>query len=196
LAQTPAPPQSIQASPLSPADAALVRRAEDYLQALKAAEGRFTQIDAKGRLTAGTFAFERPGRARFAYDGAKGLLVVSDGDAVSVYDRRMKSFDQYPLEQTPLVLLLGDKVRLESALTVTKVTRTFGGFVFEARDARGRAPGRLALAFSLSPLALTGWSIVDAQNQKTSVRLTRLERRARLPANLFVLKDPAADATP
>jgi outer membrane lipoprotein-sorting protein len=64
------------------------------------------------------------------------------------------------------------------------------GFMLEARDARRSAPGRLDLFFSEKPLALSGWSIIDAQNQKTEVRLSRLERRASLPAALFVLKDP------
>ncbi len=196
LAQPPAVPEprAVPAQALSATDETLVRRAEDYLQSLRAAEGRFTQIDPKGRLTAGSVYLERPGRARFAYDGPDGLLVVSNGDTVSVYDRRMKSFDQYPLEQTPLVLFLGDRVRLSGALAVTAVTRTAKGFMLEARDARRSAPGRLDLFFSDKPLALTGWTIIDAQNQTTQVRLSRLARRTSLPAALFVLKDP--EATP
>ena len=35
-----------------------------------------------------------------------GLLVVSDGRNVSVYDPRLKTFDAYPLGATPLSLFL------------------------------------------------------------------------------------------
>ena len=42
-----------------------------------------------------------PGKARFAYDPPSGLLVVSDGDLVSVQDSRLKTFESYPLGATP-----------------------------------------------------------------------------------------------
>jgi outer membrane lipoprotein-sorting protein len=39
-------------------------------------------------------------------------------------------------------------------------------------------------------MALKGWTVLDAQGQKTEVRLTGFAAKANLPANLFVLRDP------
>jgi outer membrane lipoprotein-sorting protein len=186
-----APPS---APPLSADDRALVQKAVDYLQGLKAAQGRFTQIDPKGRVSNGAFSMLRPGRARFQYDPPAALLVVADGANVSVYDRRLKTFDQYPLEQTPLKLLLGKTVRLDQGVVVTRVDRSQDGFSITARDARRPALGGITLRFSQAPLALKGWTVLDAQGQKTEVSLKGFSARGSLPASLFVLHDPTAHA--
>jgi outer membrane lipoprotein-sorting protein len=190
-ASSPAPPT---APPLSPDDKALVQKAVDYLQGLKAAQGRFTQIDPKGRASTGAFSMLRPGRARFQYDPPAALLVVADGANVSVYDHRLKTFDQYPLEQTPLKLLLGKTVRLDQGVVVTKVDRSKGDFSITARDARRPALGGITLRFSEAPLALKGWTVLDAQGRTTEIALKGFSPRSTLPANLFVLRDPTAHA--
>jgi outer membrane lipoprotein-sorting protein len=182
------------APPLSADDKALVQEAVDYLQSLKAAQGRFTQVDPKGRVSTGEFSMLRPGRARFQYDPPAALLVVADGANVAVYDRRLKTFDQYPLEQTPLKLLLGKTVRLDRGVVVTKVDRSGDGFAITARDARRPALGGITLRFSQAPLMLKGWTVLDAQGKTTEVMLKGFSRRADLPAGLFVLHDPTVHA--
>jgi outer membrane lipoprotein-sorting protein len=188
MAADPPPPAPTPA--LSADDKATVQKAVDYIEGLKAVEGRFTQIDPKGQVSKGTFYMQRPGKARFQYDPPAELLVVADGADVSVYDRKLKSFDQYPLAQTPLVLLLSKPFRLDHGVTILAVDRSKDGFVITAGDARRRTAGRLTLQFSQNPVALKGWTLVDAQSQKTDVKFTALKSRANLDQNLFVLKDP------
>ena len=180
---------------LSADDKALVQKATDYIQALKGAEGKFVQTDPKGRVSTGEFYMQRPGKARFQYAPPAQLLVVADGSNVSIYDRRLKSFDQYPLEQTPLMLLLAKTVRLDKGVVVTSVDRSKDGFAITARDAHQQVQGRITIRFSQNPLGLRGWTVIDAQGQKTDVQLNGLTAKASLPANLFVLHDPrpAAD---
>jgi len=181
---------------LSAADEALVARAATYIEGLHAVEGRFVQIDPKGAEETGRVYLQRPGKARFQYDPPAQLLVVSDGDTVSIYDRKLKSFDQYPLNQTPLALLLASNLHWDRAVVITSVDRTPGGFTIEAKDAHKVAQGRIAFAFSDAPLALKGWTVVDAQNQKTEVRLGPLKARTALDPRLFTLAPPAGSASP
>lgn len=183
-------PGAATPAPLSDADKALVQQATDYIQSLKTAEARFTQTDPKGAVTTGTFYLQRPGKARFAYDPPASLTVVSDGYNVNVYDARLKTFDQYPLGQTPLVLLLARQVRLDRGVTITAVERTKEGFTITARDAKKEAEGRISMSFTENPLALKGWSVVDAQGVKTSVALASLKSGLPLNGDLFVLRDP------
>ncbi len=185
-------PSSAVAPPLSADDKALAQKAVDYLQNLKAAQGQFTQTDSKGRVSNGGFYLLRPGRARFQYDPPAALLVVADGVNVSVYDRKLKTFDQYPLDQTPLKLLLGKTVRLDQGVAVTKVDHGKDEFAITARDARHPALGGITLRFSAAPLALKGWTVLDAQGQKTEIALKGFSSKAALPASLFVLRDPGA----
>lgn len=175
------PPQPPQASPL-------LERGLAYLNGLREAEGRFTQTDPKGQTSHGRFYIERPGRARFEYEAPKSMLVVSNGDLVTVFDRRLKTQDQYPLEQTPLALLLANDIHLGKSIAAS-VAGEPGGFAVTLRDASPSAPGRLILRFSEAPLALRGWTVLDAQNGRTVVRLDSLERRSNLDPSLFQVGD-------
>src|SRR5438128_1752331 len=56
------------AAPLSPADQALVAKAQAYLQGLASVKGRFVQTDPRGSTSSGDLYIRRPGKARFAYD--------------------------------------------------------------------------------------------------------------------------------
>lgn len=177
-------------STLPASDRALVDRAIAYLESLAQAQARFVQTDARGRRQAGTVYLKRPGKARFDYDAPSGLLVVSNGRIVAVQDQRLKSFDQYPLSATPLSLFLARTIRLDQGVQVTGVTRSAGGFSITARDTRRQTAGEITLSFTDAPLALAGWTVVDAQRRATRVQLQGLERTSALSASLFELKDP------
>lgn len=190
LAAAPLAGPALAQAVLSPADQALVDRAVAYLEGLNEAKARFVQTDGRGRSTTGQLFMKRPGKARFAYDAPSGLLVVSDGGVVSVQDKRLKTFDQYPLGATPLSLFLAKTIRLDKGVTITRVTRMADGFSITARDGKKETAGTITLSFTDTPLALAGWTVTDAQNRPTRVQLQGLQRTAGLDRALFVLKDP------
>lgn len=193
LAATPAlaakPATAPLSAPLSAEEQALVDKATAYIQTLGSAKGRFVQTDARGAQTQGTFYLQRPGKARFAYDGPAGLLVVSNGSAVNIFDSRLKTFESYPLSRTPLNLLLAREVRLDRGVVITGVRKLADGFTITAVDARRQTLGRIALNFSNAP-ALTGWTVTDVKGGETRVRLVDFENTAGLDPKLFVLTDP------
>lgn len=177
------------AAALSASDQALVNKAVAYLQAMKSVKGRFVQTDARGAKTQGSIYLQRPGKARFAYDPPSGMTVVSDGSRVSVSDKRLKTFNQYPLSSTPLALLLAREVRLDRGVQITRVERLADGFKLTARDAKKQTRGQIALTFAENPTRLVSWTVTDAQGGSTHVRLTGLAPAKINPA-LFVMKDP------
>jgi len=190
LAAAPFAGPALAQSGLSAADRALVDRAAAYLQGLTEAKARFVQTDARGRRTTGQLFLKRPGKARFAYDPPSGLLVVSDGGVVSVQDKRLKTFDQYPLGATPLSLFLAKTIRLDRGVDVTRVARMADGFSITARDGGKKTAGQITLTFRDDPIELLGWTVLDAQGRQTRVQLQDLERTTGLAASLFELKDP------
>ena len=180
------PPAS--AAPTS--DKALVDKAATYLQGLKSAQASFSQTDPHGAVTSGTFSLQRPGKARFAYDPPTGLTVVADGVDVDVYDAKLKTFNQYPLKQTPLALLLASDVHFDKTAVAASVSRERGGFSITLRDAAKKTQGQLTLKFMETPFALAGWTVVDPQGGKTVVTLSNLKSGVALAADLFELRDP------
>lgn len=178
------------AAGLAPADQALVDRAVAYLEGLTEAKARFVQTDARGRATTGAVYLKRPGKARFDYDPPSGLLVVSDGDIVSVQDTRLKTFDRYPLGATPLSLFLAKTIRLDKGVAIARVQRMANGFSITARDGKKETAGEITLTFHDAPLALEGWTVTDAQGRPTRVQLIDLQPARGLAKKLFVLEDP------
>jgi outer membrane lipoprotein-sorting protein len=187
-AQTPAP--SAAASALSAGDQALVDRAVVYLEGLSGASGRFVQTDARGSVTQGKVLLQRPGKARFEYDPPSGLLVVADGRAVSVLDRRLKTFEAYPQRSTPLGMFLAGRIKLDGGVKVVRVSRLSDGFSLTAEDPRKQTRGSITLNFTEGPLALAGWSLTDSRGALTRVRLTDFGPASGLAPAQFVLKDP------
>lgn len=178
------------ATALSAQDSALVSKASAYLQSLGQARGRFIQTDPRGHITKGDLYLKRPGKMRFAYDAPLGLLVVSDGYNVSISDRRLKTFERYPLGTTPLALLLAKDIRLDRGVVIDRVTRGADGFAITARDGRKEAEGRIVLNFASSPMGLKSWSVTDAQGQTTRIDLEQFSATTGLDPALFVLADP------
>jgi outer membrane lipoprotein-sorting protein len=175
---------------ISADDQALVDKAVAYLQGLNEARGRFIQTDGRGAPTQGELFLKRPGKARFAYDPPSGLLVVSDGGRVIVQDKRLNTFNAYPLGATPLSLFLAKTIRLDKGVQVTRVTRASDGFSITARDGKKETSGQIQLSFTDNPMTLVGWTVTDAQSHTTQVRISGLQRASGLDPALFVLKDP------
>ena len=107
-----------------------------------------------------------------------------------VNDRRLKTFDQYPLWATPLGLLLAKQVRLDKGVEITAVATTADGFTITARDGRRKTEGSISLRFSVQPMALTGWIVTDGQGQRTEIAIGTLRGITDPDPKLFVLRDP------
>lgn len=189
---SPALAQQAQPAPaaLSAEQKALLDKATAYIQGLSSAKGRFVQTDARGTQTQGTFYMQRPGKARFAYDPPAGLLVVSNGNNVNIFDSRLKTYESYPLSKTPLNLLLAREVRLDRGVIITDIRPLADGFTIVAQDAKRQALGRISIDFSNSPMALTGWTVTDIKGGQIRVRLVDFAETSDLDPKLFVLTDP------
>ena len=176
---------------LSTADLALVDKAARYMQNLEEVEGRFEQTSPRGAVQTGDIFLKRPGKARFQYDPPSGLVVVSDGRNVSVWDSRLRTFDRTPLGATPLAILLARQIRLDQDVEVFRVGRYDDGFYLSARNANGQArtEGYITVVFGDNPMQLRGWTLVDGQGQATRVKITNLAKTPIRP-ELFVLDDP------
>ncbi|MDE2487476.1 MAG: outer-membrane lipoprotein carrier protein LolA [Alphaproteobacteria bacterium] len=190
LAAAAVAPAALAQTKLSPQDEALVEKATVYLQGLGEAMGRFVQTDPQGRVSEGTFYLKRPGKARFDYDPPSGLVVVSDGAAVTVADNRLKTFTRYPLGMTPLALFLAKTIRLDRGVEIAGVERQGSTFTITARDGHRKNTGQLQLTFTDSPVQLISWAATDARGATTRVRLIGLSPTSGLRNDLFVGKDP------
>src|ERR1700749_161157 len=116
------------------AETADLRRIDDYLNAIHTMKGGFTQIDPNGDIDQGTFAISKPGRMRFEYKPPASTLIVSDGKTVAVANPKLKTVDRYPLDQTPLDLILGNEVDLVRDRSITGIEHHQDALIVKARS--------------------------------------------------------------
>src|SRR5262249_28652211 len=164
-------------------------RLSAYLNSIRSLKGGFVQIDPNGTLERGAFYLSKPGRMRFEYQPPSPLLIVSDGNTVAIRNTKMNTVDRYPLTDTPLDIILDDKIDLNSNLAITGMAEDQSSIVIHARSQSSKAQGDISIAFAKEPLELRQWTVVDAQGLSTTVALNDLETGVDLPENLFVLRD-------
>ena len=157
-----------------------------YLNGLQTAQGGFTQINQDGTLSTGTIYIKRPGRIRFDYAAPDNTLVIGGGGSLAIFDPRSNAGpERYPLNQTPLGLILRDNVNLEQADMVTGVTSDGTTTTVTAQDPDHPEYGNIQLKFTGDPVELRQWVINDDSGSSTTVVLGELTKGGSLPNTLF-----------
>jgi outer membrane lipoprotein-sorting protein len=164
-----------------------LRAASRYLNSVKSLKSRFLQVSPDGGFTQGDFMLRRPGRLRFEYDPPSPYLVLADGFWLYFLDKELGEPQNWPIQDTPLGVLVAEKVDLLDNPDVEEVTRFPGRLVITLRDQKRPDEGTVSLVFSMAPLILRQWKIVDSQGQRTTVTLDKIETGMHLPATLFVM---------
>lgn len=178
------------AQEFSGADMRDLTRISNYLNGITTLEGEFVQVGPDGKLSEGRFYLRRPGRLRFEYAPPNPALVVADGFWVGVYDTRLDTLDRYPLGNTPLELLLKERVDLRREGAVQAIERGDGQIRVRAIDPDKPERGSITMVFADNPLELRQWVVIDAQGLKTTVALSEMRANVKLDPALFVIHDP------
>ncbi|KQI71839.1 cell envelope biogenesis protein LolA [Loktanella sp. 5RATIMAR09] len=146
-----------------------------YLNQLQTAQGGFTQINPDGTLSTGQIYIKRPGRIRFEYNAPSDSLVMASGGQLAIFDPRSNTGpDRYPLNQTPLSIILQNNVDLERADMVTNVTSDGTTTTVTAQDPDNPNYGSIQLVFTANPVELRQWVVTDEFGTETTVILNDL----------------------
>lgn len=180
------------ASPAS-AQSGDLARVESHLTAVQSMTADFTQTDARGRSSSGTLQMKRPGRIRFQYGGGD-LLLVGSGSKLTMVDYQVGQKSSWNLNRTPLAMLLAASPDIDRIARLEKTTDP-RVVIVRARDSRRPEYGTLLLAFVRSPsapagLLLRGWTAIDAQNKRTTVRLSDQRYNVAVPDSAFTFAEP------
>lgn len=170
-----------------------VLQAEAYFQQLKTVKSRFTQTNADGSQSRGTFYLNRPGKLRFEYDAPSKDFVVADGYFIYFYDGEMKQQSNAPIGQTLADFLLRKDFKLSGDLKVTSIMRANGYIQISVVQAKQPKAGELTLAFTDGPkYQLKKWRVVDSVGNITETELFDMQTGLKLPSSLFAYRDPVA----
>ena len=182
------------AAPAPAATSAELKAVESSLSATQSMAANFVQTDGKGRQMAGTLQLKRPGKIRFAYGGGVNMLLVANGKTLNFIDYDVGQKSSWPIGKSPLAVLLSPQPDLGRIARIMPSDHK-NVIVVRARDARRPEFGTLVLAFvkdgsAPGGLKLEGWTAIDAQNKKTTVRLTNQRYNVAVPDTAFTFSEP------
>jgi len=143
-----------------------------YMNGLQTAHGGFTQINADGTLSTGQIYIKRPGRIRFEYNAPDNSLVMAGGGQVAIFDPKSNNGpDRYPLNQTPLKIILERNVNFGQARMVTGHTSDGTTTTVTAQDPDHPEYGNIQMVFTANPTELRQWIVTDDVGSQTTVIL-------------------------
>jgi outer membrane lipoprotein-sorting protein len=163
------------------------------LRGITTMKADFVQTDRTGQSVTGVLTLKNPGRIRFAYSG-NDLLIVSNGRSLTLVDYEVNQVERWPIGNSPLGALLDPKrdVKRYGRLLPTQNPNVLS---IEVKDARKPEYGTMTLIFvrnAAAPggLELTSWVALDAQNKRTTVRLSNQRYGVAVPDSTFTYRDP------
>lgn len=158
----------------------------NYFNGFKTAQGAFTQINDDGTISSGTLYISRPGQMRFEYDPPEQALVLASANAVVIIDKKSNQPPEtYPLNRTPLSLILARTVNLDRARMVTGHDFDGTATIVTAQDPENADYGTIQMSFTDEPVQLRQWTINDANGGQTTVILGAFETGVSLRNTLF-----------
>jgi outer membrane lipoprotein-sorting protein len=167
-----------------PSDKEMIAALSGHFAAVPTMKGEFLQFNPSGEQVGGTFAMARPGRIRFNYQGGAGVEVIANGKTVAIHNKKLKTWDFYPLDKTPLKMLLAERIAADD--------KAIRGIVAEAdlttvtlADDAVFGDAVLTLMFDPQTFDLRQWVVRDAKGAETSVMIFNVEPNIALPDSLF-----------
>ena len=122
------------------------------------------------------------------------MLLVANGKTLNFLDYDVGQKSSWPIAKSPLAVLLSPKPDLGRIARIMP-SESPSVVVVRARDARRPEFGTLVLAFQQGGgapggLQLEGWTAIDAQNKKTTVRLNNQRYNVAVPDSAFTFAEP------
>jgi outer membrane lipoprotein-sorting protein len=176
---------------LAPNDQATIAQIQSYLDSLRQFRARFTQSGSDGDAE-GNIWLDRPGRLRVEYLAPRAKLLLANHGHLLLADQSTGATTTMPVSNTPLDILLADKIALSGAVTVASLQRFPSTLQITLVKTAAPTGGRLTLQFAAAPLGLIGVVILDSQGHTNTLQLTGLTPTATMDPTLFHYYPPAA----
>ena len=172
-------------------DLAAVQR---HLSAVNTMTAAFSQTDRNGQVLTGTLTLKKPGKIRFQYQKGVPILIVGDGKALTFIDYSVRQVQRWPIGNSPLGVLLDPNKDISRFAKIVPSSDprvvTLDGY-----DAKHPEYGRITLVFARDAgapagLMLQGWVQLDAQGNRTTIRLSGQKFNAPVSDGMFRWNDP------
>ena len=146
--------------------------------------GSFAQFGPRGEQSEGKFYIERPGKLRFDYEGNAKFRVISDGTTVVLENRKMNTADIYSLNQTPLKLLLAERIDLSGG-RLQGVEQGEDATTIRMVDKQVFGNSTITMTFDSKTYELRQWTVTDAQGKDTTIVVYEVQQGVKFDPSVF-----------
>ena len=165
-------------------DAHAVANISKHFSGVPSMMGEFIQFGPNGEQTGGKFYLQRPGKIRFDYNKPSPITVKADGRTVAINNKKLKTWDYYPLRKTPLRLLLASKIDVnDKAIKSVKREPDLTTVVLGDKSLFGNS--KITLMFDPRSYDLRQWTITDNQGKDTTVMIFNTKTNVNFKKRLF-----------
>lgn len=164
------------------------------LRGITTMKADFVQTDRNGQSLRGALTLKNPGKIRFEYERAANMLIVSNGRSLTLIDYDVDQVQRWPISNSPLGALLDPKrdVKRYGRLLPTSNPDVLS---VEVKDRSKPEYGTITMIFLRDAGAPGGWELnswvaLDAQNKRTTVRLSNQRYGVAVADSAFTYRDP------
>ena len=166
-----------------------VSRAEAWFDDISTMKADFIQVASDGTTATGELHLRRPHRMKIIYDLDEPMILLTTPVWLHVDRPKEKSVTSYPISETPLSLILGEKVELRSPDFITRHIVRDGITRITLIKETGKAAGELTLEFTDKPFELRRWTVRDAADVTTTITLQNMRFGHRYENKFFAKSD-------
>jgi len=164
------------------------------LRSISTMKADFVQTDRNGQSVRGELTLKSPGRIRFEYEKGVNMVVVSNGRSLTLVDYEVNQLQRWPISDSPLGALLDpnrDVKRYGKLLPTTNPNV----LSVEVKDTSKPEYGTFTMILVRDAAAPGGWELnswvaLDAQNKRTTVRLSNHRYGMSIADSTFNVRDP------
>jgi len=165
-----------------------------HLRATNSMIADFVQTDRNGQRLSGKLTLKRPGKIRFEYQKGVPLLIVGDGNSLTMIDYEVRQVQRWPVKNSPLTVLL-DPTRELAGFARLMPTGDPEVTSVEVRDPKRPEFGTITMVFTRDATApaglrLRGWVALDAKNNRTRIDLDNQRFNVAVADSAFRWTDP------
>ena len=171
---------AVSAQAASPA----AQKIATHFSSVQTMTGDFVQFGPKGEQTGGKFFIERPGKIRFNYEKPSPIRVVADGKSVVINNKKLDTWDIYPLGKTPLKLLLSEQIDLSDG-KVKNVKEEDDLTTIVLGDKSVFGDSKISMMFDPKSSDLRQWTITDAKGLDTTVMIFNVKQGEKIDPAVF-----------
>lgn len=172
---------------------AILTEVEKAYNGMRTLKAKFAQFNSKIKndLQTGDIYIAKPGKMRLVYEKGSPLEFYANNGYFIYHDKDLKEVSYFELAQTPVELILKEKLSFtDPDFVVTDVQDVLDEYFVTAHKKGAKELGSITLVIDKDKMELKQWEVLDMQGIKSTVSLYGIEPNAPVDNKLFAFKNP------